>query len=126
MTFFLEKEKTGSTPYVLIDEEKKFMRIAGVSFHEGIVEFFEEINGWLEGYLASDFDAFTFECEMKYFNSSTAKLLLNMLLNMDDYASGDKKITVNWMTTQDNEIIIECGEDFQEEMSNLEFNIVIK
>jgi len=126
MAYFLEKEKTGSTPYVLIDEEKKFMRIAGESFHENIVEFFQEINSWLEEYLASDFDAFTFECEMKYFNSSTAKLLLNMLLHMDDYASDDKKIIVNWITTQDNEIIIECGEDFQEEMSNLEFNLIIK
>jgi len=125
MYFFLEKEKTGSTPYVLIDEEKKFMRIAGESFHENIIAFFEEINEWLRKYLASDFDTFTFECEMKYFNSSTTKLLLNMLLNMDDSAVDGKKITVNWITTKDNDIIIECGEDFHEEMQNLEFNLVI-
>jgi len=32
---------------------------------------------------------------------------------------------VNWITTEENDIIIECGEDFQEEVSNLEFNLVI-
>jgi hypothetical protein len=125
MSFFLKKEKTGSTPEVLIDEEKKFMRIAGESFHENVIEFFEEVNEWLGEYLKSEFDAFTFECEMKYFNSSTAKLLLNMLLNMDASAADGKKITVNWVTTKDNDIIIECGEDFKEEMSNLEFCLVI-
>ena len=126
MSFFLEKEKMGSTPYVLIDEDKKLMRIAGESFHENIIEFFTDINEWLKKFLASNFDVFTFECEMQYFNSSTAKLLLNMLLNMDDNAVDGKKITVNWMTTRDNDIIIECGEDFHEEMNNLEFNLIIK
>jgi hypothetical protein len=125
MSFFLKKENTGSSPEVLIDEEKQFMRIAGESFHENTIEFFKEINDWLEGYLKSEFGAFTFECDMKYFNSSTAKLLLNMLLHMDASAAPGKKITVNWITTADNDIIIECGEDFKNEMSHLEFNLII-
>jgi hypothetical protein len=33
---------------------------------------------------------------------------------------------VNWITTDDNEIMIECGEDFKEEMENLEFNLIIQ
>jgi hypothetical protein len=125
MSLLLKKEKTGSTPEVLIDEEKKFMRITGESFHENVIEFFKDVNEWLEEYLASEFGAFTFECEMKYFNSSTAKLLLNMLIKMDASAAPGKKITVNWITTEDNDIIIECGEDFKKEMGNLEFNLII-
>jgi hypothetical protein len=125
MSFFLKKENTGSAPEVLIDEEKQFMRIAGESFQENTIEFFKEINDWLEEYLKSEFSAFTFECDMKYFNSSTAKLLFNMLLNMDASAAPGKKITVNWITTADNDIILECGEEFKKEMSNLEFNLIV-
>ena len=75
MSFKLEKQKTTSTPYVLVDEEKNYMKLEGRSFHENVAEFFKEINDWLDTYLASDFREFTFDCEMNYFNSSTAKLL---------------------------------------------------
>jgi hypothetical protein len=125
MAFYLEKNQTGSTPYVLIDEEKGYMKIAGESFHENIIEFFKEINAWLNDYLISDFESLTLDFEMLYFNSSTAKLLLNMLINMDDHAQDGKKITVNWITTSNNPIIIECGEDFADEMTSLTFNLVI-
>lgn len=126
MAYFLEKEKTGSTPYILIDEEKAYMKFEGESFHENVVEFYRDVSQWLEAFLKTDFDHFVFDCELKYFNSSTAKLLFNMLLEMDECASSGKKITLNWITTADNDIIIECGEDFQEEVAHLEFNMVVE
>lgn len=124
MGYILEKEKTGSTPYILIDEEKGYMKFEGESFHENVIEFYHEIGEWVMQFLKTDFKKFTFDCELKYFNSSTAKLLFNMLLKMDEYSSENNKITVNWITSADNDIIIECGEDFEEEMENLTFNII--
>lgn len=126
MPYLLEKQKTGSTPYVLIDEEKGYMRFEGESFHENVIDFYKDVNNWLENHLKTDFKLLVFECELKYFNSSTAKLLLNILTEMDDHSSESKKVVVNWITTEDNDIIVECGEDFQEEMNNLEFNLIIK
>lgn len=123
--FMLEREKTNSTPYILIDEAQSLMRFQGESFHENVPEFFSEIVEWLQGYLSGDCSAFTFDCELKYFNSSTAKLLLNMLMMMDAAGQSGKAITVNWITTEDNEINIECGEDFAEEVGNVTFNMVI-
>lgn len=125
MAFFMEKQKTGSTPYILIDEEKRYMKFEGESFHENVIEFYREVGNWLETFLKTEFIGFTFDCELKYFNSSTAKLLLNMLMEMDEYATDGRTVTVNWITTSDNDIIIECGEDFQEEMENLQFNLVV-
>lgn len=126
MAFYLEKQKTGSTPYILIDEEKGYMKFEGESFHENVIEFYREVGDWLEAYLGTAFQSFTFDCELKYFNSSTAKLLLNMLLEMDEHASGENHIEVNWITTEDNDIILECGEDFQEEMNHLDFRLVLR
>ena len=125
MTFRLEKDKTTSTPYILLDEDKSYMKLEGRCFHENVGEFFEEINNWLSAYLVTDFKIFTFDNAMNYFNSSTTKLLYNMLKKLDSYASADKNIVVNWITSPGNDIMVECGEDFQEEMENLEFNIVI-
>jgi hypothetical protein len=126
MAYRLEKEKTTSTPYILIDEEKNHMKFEGRSFHENVVEFYRDVNNWLDTYLETDFGCFTFDFEMNYFNSSTSKLLHNMLTKMDEHASDEKKVIVNWITTEDNDIIIECGEDFQEDFNNLKFNMVIK
>ncbi|MCL2203330.1 MAG: DUF1987 domain-containing protein [Defluviitaleaceae bacterium] len=125
MAYRLERERTNTTPYILIDEEKNYMRFEGESYLEDVIGFFKEIDEWLTGYLASDFTEFTFECAMEYFNSSTTKLLYNFLVMMDKNATAGKTVTVNWIALEDNEIMIECGEDFQEEMERLTFNIVI-
>ena len=125
MSYRLEREKTDTTPYVLIDEEKRYMRLEGESYHENVISFFKEISEWLSAFLKTDFDSFTFDCELKYFSSSTVKVLLNMLLDMN-HSQNSKNIIVNWITTPRNKIIIECGEDFQEDLEDLTFNIVIK
>ena len=126
MSFKLERERTKTTPYVLIDEEKKYMRFEGESYLEDIVGFFKEINDWLREYLTSDFTAFTFDCALEYFNSSTTKQIYNILRLMDVNAPG-KKVTVNWIVAdEEDEMLIECGEDYKEDMEHLTFNIRIK
>jgi len=126
MPFKLEREKTKTTPYVLIDEEKGYMYFEGESYLEDIVGFFKDINDWLKEYLASDFSEFTFDCELKYFNSSTTKQIYNILRLMDVNAPG-KKVIVNWIVAdEDDYMIIECGEDYRDDMENLKFKIKIK
>ena len=122
--FIFERERTDITPYVIIDEEKRYMKFEGESYHENVIAFFGGINEWLKGFLLTDFDSFTFDCELNYFSSSTVKVLMNMLADMDN-SQNSKKITVNWITSENNEIIIECGEDFKEDMENITFNLII-
>ena len=123
MVYRLERKKTDMTPYVLIDEEQGIMKLEGESYHENVFAFFQEIHEWLVKYLKTDFASFTVDCKLKYLNSSTVKVLLNMLLEMDRSARG-KNITVNWIVAKNNKIIIECGEDFQEDVENLTFNLI--
>jgi len=125
MAFRLEKEKTASMPYVLVDEEKNNMKLEGRCFHENIGLLFNEINQWLDVYLETDFEVFTFDNEISYYNSSTTKIIYNMLMKLDKYAGSGKKIVVNWITTEDNEVMIECGEDFMEDIENLTFNLIV-
>ena len=125
MHFRLEKNKTEMTPYVLIDEENKYMKFEGESYPGNVIDFYKDISEWLGCFLYSDFTSFTFDCELRYFNSSSVKVLLNMLLDMDN-SKNSRNITVNWITTKNNRIIIECGEDFQEDIKNLSFNLIME
>ena len=139
MAFKLERERTKTSPYVLIDEEKKYMKFEGKSYLEDIFTFFKEINEWLENYFRSGSAGssatgsaggssaeLTFDCEMEYFNSSTTKMIFNMLRTMDKAAGNGANVTVNWITAEDDEMIIECGEEFAEDMEHLTFNMVTK
>jgi len=126
MSFKLERERTKTTPYILIDEEKGYMRFEGESYFEDIVVFFKEINEWLQKHMASDFTEFTFDCALEYFNSSTTKQIYNILRLMDANAPG-RKVVVNWIVAdEDDDMLIECGEDYRDDMGNLTFNIVVK
>jgi len=126
MSFKLERERTRTSPYVLIDEEKRYMRFEGESYFEDIVGFFKEINEWLQKFITSDFTELTFDCALEYFNSSTTKQIYNILRLMDVNAPG-KNIVVNWIVAgEEDEMLIECGEDYREDIENLTFNIIIK
>ena len=126
MAFRLEREKTKTSPYVLIEEERGYILFEGESYLEDIIGFFAEINEWLTSYLASDFEELTFDCAMEYFNSSTTKQIYNML-RLIDRNTNNKKVVVNWIVpSEDDDMLIECGEDYRDEMENLEFNLVIR
>lgn len=124
--FKLEKEKTLSTPHIVVDEARGYMMFEGESFPENVISFYADITDWIYDYLKSDFQAFTFDCRLVYFNSSTSKFLLNMFAAMDEAAARGKRIIVNWTCDSKNEIIIECAESFAEDFQNLKFRIMRK
>ena len=125
MAFTLEKQRTASTPYILIDESKSYMKMDGKSFPEKTGEFFSDVNTWLERYLSTDFGTLVFDFAMEYYNSSTLKVLINMIYKMDEVSVGNNKVIINWIADEDDDIAIESGEDIKEDMKNLEFNIVV-
>ena len=125
MAFYLEKQKTTSTPYILIDEAKSYMKMEGKSFPEKAGEFFNDVNTWLDSYLNTNFGSLVFDFAMEYCNSSTLKVIIDMMLKMDEHSIGDNKIVINWIAPIDDDIAIESGEDIKEDMSNLEFNLVM-
>ena len=126
MAFYLEMQKTTSTPYILVDEAKGYMKMEGKSFPEKAAEFFSEVNTWLDTYLSGDFGNLVFDFAMEYYNSSTLKIIMDMMLKMDKHSVGSNKITINWIAAEDDDIAIEGGEDLKEDMVNLEFKIVVE
>jgi hypothetical protein len=124
MAFFLERKGTNATPYVLIDEAKNYMKLEGLSFHENSPEFYQDIVEWLGEYLEGDFGTFTFDSHMKYFNSTTTKILFNMLEMMSDNAAENKKVVVNWHVSPDDDLLKELCEDMAEDYGDLEINLI--
>lgn len=43
---------------------------------------------------------------------------------LDDAASLNTDVVVNWRYHEDNELALECGEEFMEDVKNIHFNLV--
>lgn len=127
MAFYQEKKKTRSTPYVLIDEGKQYMKFQGDCFPDDTPDFFWEINEWLCGYLESGkHDKLTFDCDLNYFNSSTSKILFDMLDLMNEFSRDGKQAQVNWYVESGDNLQREIYEDFMEDFHDMKIVLIEK
>ncbi len=121
-------EATKHTPDVYFDANNNVLELKGESYPENIAEFSAPIFSWLEEYLEQLEDtAFVVNIELTYFNSSSSKMLLDLFDRLEEeVAENGKNITVNWIYDADNDSAEEYGEEFQEDLESLTFNLVQK
>ncbi len=55
--------------------------------------------------------------DIVYFNSSSSKVLMNIFDALDDAARKGVGISIIWRHHVENEIAMECGQEFAEELS---------
>jgi hypothetical protein len=120
----LNIEKTQNSPEILMDAEKGLIEIKGASFLENSMDFYEPVIGWIEEYSISPKDT-TVNVELKYFNSSSAKILLSLFKSLAVIKQSNFQLIVNWTYKEDDEDIMDSGLDFAK-LSGLEFNLIEK
>jgi Ser-tRNA(Ala) deacylase AlaX len=120
-------EKTNSTPNINFNYDMRKLIISGESFPENAAKFYEPVITWIKEYLGCTGEEETeVEFEIIYFNSSTSKIFMNIFSLLDEEVQEGKNIIINWIASEDNEAAIECGEEFKEDLEDIEFNIIIK
>jgi hypothetical protein len=121
-------EATKQTPKVSFDAENHVLEFQGESYPENMAVFAVPIFTWLEKYLEQLGDqTFTVNIELTYFNSSSSKILLDLFDKLEEEVENNgKDIIVNWIYDADDDGIEEYGEEFQEDLESLTFNLVQK
>lgn len=119
-------EATRSSPAIEFDADRRQLSLRGESYPENAAAFYAPVFAWLKAFLADlDISAVvTVNLEVLYLNSSSTKVMLNFLDLLDRAAQDGKAITVNWLYDPDNEAVLECGQDFSEELQALNFALV--
>ena len=113
------------SPLVDFNFQTGQMRIAGESYPEDASLVFGPIFAALETYLAEIRDPeICFDIELIYFNSSSAKALMNLFKRLDQAAAKGQRLVVNWHFDAEDETMEEFGEDFSEDLTHLTFNLV--
>ena len=113
------------SPLVDFDFNAGRWRLSGESYPEDASLVFGPIFQALDIYLAEVRpQEICFDIELVYFNSSSAKALMNLFKRLEQAAQRGQRIQVNWHFDSDDETMREFGEDFSEDLTHLAFKLV--
>jgi len=120
-------EQTKSSPEIDFNAKTNVLKIQGESYPENTIRFYVPIINWLEQYSQNiKNQSFEVNIELIYFNSSSSQILLNIFDLLEKCQQNENQVTVNWIYDEENDSALESGEDFQEELSYITFNLVEK
>ncbi|HEX5330506.1 DUF1987 domain-containing protein [Sulfuricurvum sp.] len=121
------REATERTPAVIFDFENGVFSFKGESYPEDASAFFGPLHKALDEFLNGAFEGeIVFNVEFEYFNSSSAKVLMNLFQLLEDAAETKGKNTViNWYYNEDDDTMQEFGEDFASDMEHAAFNLCV-
>jgi len=103
---------TDDTPTVILDSENEVYEISGRSLPEDVTAFYEPIIGWLEEYSSSPSSKTVFTFKLVYFNTASSKLLLDILMKLEQMHEDGKDVLIRWYYPEDDEDMQEAGEEY--------------
>ncbi|EPY01647.1 DUF1987 domain-containing protein [Magnetospirillum fulvum] len=116
---------TERSPEIEFDFERGFLRFRGESYPEDASAVFGPVFVALDRFLAEaggrEIQA---EFDLAYFNSSSAKALMNIFLRLDSAAAAGTPVSVRWLHAPDDDTMREFGEDFGEDLDHVVFTLV--
>jgi len=116
-------ESTLNSPRVVLDPEAGMFEFSGESRPENVRNFYMPILEWLEQFGKEISGAYTFSFNFEYFNSTSAKYLLDIFKVLQSIRGTGSEIQVKWHYEEDDEDMYEVGMEMSR-MSNLPFDYV--
>ena len=100
------------TPHVIFNADTGELLLEGRSIPENSLEFYVPLMEWLEFY-SHEVQAETIvQMKLEYFNTSSSKCILDFFRKLEIISKRGNKVTVNWYFEEDDEDMLEAGEDY--------------
>jgi len=99
-------------PSVILDAENGIFQISGRSMPEDVTAFYDPILEWLEELTENYSNKIIFEFKLEYFNTASSKLLLDVLMKLEEMHDAGKEVLVKWYFPDDDEDMEEAGEEY--------------
>ena len=104
---------TPKTPTIRFDSKAGIFEIKGRSIPENSVEFYKPLVDWLESYKDEPLSKTTVDIRLEYFNTSSSKCILEVFKKLEAIHKAQNEIEVNWYYEEDDEDMLEAGEDYE-------------
>jgi hypothetical protein len=106
-------EGTPKTPSVKFDAQDGVIEIKGRSIPENSIEFYKPLVEWLEKYGSVPAAQTKVNVQLEYFNTSSSKCILDVFKKLESIFKAKKDIVINWYYEEDDEDMLEAGEDYE-------------
>lgn len=103
---------TDDTPSVILDSKNEIFEVSGRSLPEDVAAFYEPILDWLTRYSESPNGKTVFNFKLVYFNTASSKLLLDILLKLEQIYEAGNDVLIRWHFPEDDEDMEEAGEEY--------------
>jgi hypothetical protein len=109
-------------PEVNFDYSTGICELTGESYMEETYKFYAPLVDWLNNYIQGG-KPITFNFRLTYFNTSTSRLILEILEILEKYKLAGGSVIINWYYRSSDPDMVEEIEDFQRELS-MEINMI--
>ena len=106
-------EGSAKTPTVKFDAKDGVIEIKGRSIPENSIEFYKPLVEWLEEYSAGALPLTQVNVQLEYFNTSSSKCILDVFKKLEAIHKGPNEVIINWHYEEDDEDMLEAGEDYE-------------
>jgi len=113
MLAVLNVEESEHCPKITLDKENNLFAIEGRSYPDDAPQFYKQVHDWFKEYFQEPNSSTELLMRLEYYNSSTAKELLELFSNLDEISSSGKDIKIVWFYNDDDAIMEERGEELQ-------------
>jgi len=103
---------TEDTPKIILDAGTEIMEISGRSMPEDVSSFYEPVLNWLNEYAGKPNKKTTFNFKLTYFNTASSKLLLDILMVLEEIHEKGHDVLIRWHYPDDDEDMAEAGEEY--------------
>lgn len=116
-------EGTPKTPTVNFIALEGIIELKGRSIPENSIEFYKPLIDWIDDYGKAPKESTTVNIQLEYFNTSSSKCILDVFKKLESIHGDGNKITIKWHYEEDDEDMLEAGEDYQA-IINIPFEMI--
>jgi len=116
-------ESGAETPEIVLDKKNNTFFFKGKSLPENPIIFYKPVLTWLDEYLIDPNPETKVNFMMVYFNTSSSKIILDIMKKLELIKKSGHKVIVNWRFREDDEDMLEAGEIYAERVG-IPFNLI--
>ena len=105
----IQFEGTSKTLAVAFTSDPLGISLSGRSIPENSIEFYRPLIAWVDENCREEASELQVNIKLEYFNTSSSKCLMDLLKRLE---SASVKARVNWYYEEEDEDMLEAGEDY--------------
>ena len=119
----LNLEGSPKTPHVHFDPITGLLELKGRSIPENSIDFYKPLIDWIDKYGRTPNSKTALHVQLVYFNTSSSKCILDVFKKLELVRTTGNEVSVLWHYEEDDEDMLEAGEDYQA-IINIPFKMI--